>query len=101
VLAPLSKDHLAIRSGDWMYIPGQGGGGFTGTEIGAHLLGGPAATRLTGRPNSDIEVGRLKADAPRAQLYNLAKDPYQTTNVYRQYPALAAELQELLERETR
>ena len=100
VLAPSSKTHLGIRSGDWMYIPEQGGGGFKAEQLGDHAFGGPAATAFTGRPNSDIEAGNLKNDAPPDQLYNLKDDPYQTTNLHDQLPAKVQELQSLLATET-
>lgn len=96
IIHPDHKDHLAIRKGKWVYISGQGGGGFQGTVIGEHTLGGAAATLLTGRPNSDIENGKIKADAPPAQLYDLEKDPYQTTDVYYQFPDVVRELEALL-----
>lgn len=99
VVAPWSKDHLSLRSGDWFYIPEQGGGGFTAKNIGDHGLGGAAATMLTGRANSDIEGGEYKADAPQAQLYNLAEDPNQTTNLHDRLPDKVAELRTILERE--
>jgi len=97
VISPSKKTHLAIRKGEWMYISAQGGGGFTGTKIGEHTLGGPAATLLTHQVNSDIEDGAIKADAPPAQLYNLRADPGQSTNVYDEQPQLVAELEALLD----
>ncbi len=100
VLAPFSSTHLGIRSGDWMYIPAQGGGGFAAEKLGEHAFGGPAATMFTGRPNSDIENGKLKEHAPPAQLYNLKNDPYQTTNLHDRLPEKVEELQMLLAEET-
>lgn len=100
ILAPRTRTHLGIRSGDWMYIPEQGGGGFTAENLGDHAFGGPAATAFTGRPNSDIEAGKLKNAAPPAQLYNLKDDPYQTTNLHDQLPETVQELQHLLTKET-
>lgn len=38
----------------------------------------------------------VKKDAPPAQLYNIKKDPYQTTNVYGQYPETQKELNDIL-----
>lgn len=92
VIAPARKTHLALREGAWIYIGAKGGGGFGGTKIGEHLLGGPAAHRLTRQTNSDIADGRLRADAPPAQLYNLAKDPWQASNVIRAHPEVAERL---------
>lgn len=100
VLAPWSKDHLAIRSGDWVYIPAQGGGGFTAPNVGDHGLGGAAATLFTERPNSDIEDGSYRDDAPPTQLYNLRDDPHQTTNVHDRFPEKVEEMRGLLESQT-
>ncbi len=97
VLAPLQKQNLAIRQGDWVYIGAKGGGGFAKTQPGEHGLGGPAALKFAGEENSDVVDGRLKADAPPAQLYNLATDPAQSRNVVRENPELAARLQALLD----
>ena len=79
----------AIRSGDWVYIPKQGSQGVTtdhslkwAMQLGKHDL-----------TNSDYdEDGKLKPDAPKHQLYNLRKDPSQSTNVVREFPEKAAEL---------
>jgi len=92
VLSPRSQSHIALRQGPWIYIGARGGGGFTARQIGAHALGGPAAFRLTGQVNSDIENARLRPNAPEAQLYNLDSDLSQKQNVIRQYPEKAAEL---------
>jgi arylsulfatase A-like enzyme len=92
VLAPNQKQNLAIREGRWVYIGAQGGGGFTGTKPGEHMLGGPAALKFTGEVNSDIEDGRIKPDAPADQLYDLASDPSQSRNVVREHPDVAARL---------
>jgi len=96
VICPWSSKHLTLRQGKWLYIPAQGNGGFRGTEIGAHLLGGPAAHVLTGQVNSDVEHGKLTADAPPAQLYNLQADPSQTKNLYREHPQVVARMQKAL-----
>ncbi len=98
--APSRKSHLGLRSGDWVYIPTQGHGGFGGKSVGDHGLGGAAAHPFTGHVHSDIENGRYKPDAPKQQLYHLGEDPNQTKNVIRDHPeiakALAAELREIL-----
>lgn len=79
----------ALRSGDWVYIPQQGSCGVT-TDPRMTWAVQFAALGLT---NSDYNAdGTLKEDAPDAQLYNLRLDPYQTTNVIRDYPEKAAEL---------
>ena len=97
LISPSQRTHLSIRRGKWMYIPAQGEGGFGGTEIGEHTLAGAAATRLTGQVNSDIENGRIREDAPPAQLYDLEADLTQKQNVYDQHPDVVAELQALLD----
>lgn len=96
VISPSSPKHLSIRSGRWMYIDGQGGGGFTGTKPGDHALGGPAALAFTGELNSDVIDGMLRPDASPAQLYDLEADPRQASNVIREHPEVARRLQERL-----
>lgn len=98
VISPAQKKNLAIRKGKWIYISAQNGGGFTGTEIGEHTLGGAAAHKLTKQVNSDIENGKIKPDVPPAQLYDLEADPEQKTNVYNEHPEIAEELKALLEK---
>ena len=38
------------------------------------FLGGAAAFKLTGQVNSDVVDGKIRSDAPPAQLYDLKKD---------------------------
>jgi len=68
-----------------------------GQKVGDHLFGGPAATRFTGQINSDVAEGKIKPDAPHAQLYNLKKDPTQDVNVIREHPEVAEQLKALME----
>ena len=96
-MSPSSK-HLSIRKGDWVYIPQQDEGGFQGKKIGEHLLAGAAAHKLTNQVNSDVANGEIKSDAPKAQLYNLKYDPYQTKNICNDYPEKAHELQSLIDK---
>lgn len=98
VISPSRKKNLAIRKGKWMYISSQGSGGFPGTKIGGHTLGGAAAHKLTKQVNSDIRNGKIKADAAPAQLYDLETDPAQKRNVYDEHPEKARELQALLDK---
>lgn len=98
ILSPFKPTHLSIRKGKWMYIGAQAGGGFTAAKRGAHAFGGPAAISYAGRENSDIENGRIRKNAPPAQLYDLENDLAQTSNVYRTRPKIAQELKSLLER---
>ena len=96
IFAANSPAHLAVRQGRWVHIGAQGGGGFKGTEVGEHALGGPAALQFAGQANSDVADGRLKADAPSEQLYDLNNDPRQARNVIRDHPEVAARLAGLL-----
>lgn len=49
--------------------------------------------KAMGVTTSDVdEEGQIKPDAPETQLYNLATDPGQTTNVVGQHPERAAEM---------
>jgi len=96
VLAPHKPQCLSVRKGKWMYIGAKGSGGFTQKKRGEHAFGGAAAIAYAGYENSDIENGKIKADAPPAQLYDLKNDLRQTTNLYREHPELVAELDALL-----
>jgi len=97
VICPNSPFHLSIRKGKWVYIPLRGEGGFQSQVIGNHLLGGPAAVTFMGKTNSDVVDGKLRKDAPKAQLYNLDTDPSQTKNVYNDHPEVVKELSALLD----
>jgi arylsulfatase A-like enzyme len=96
LLAARQPSHLALRKAKWMYINARGGGGFTSPQRGAHAFGGPAAITFTQRTNSDIENGKIKANAPRAQLYDLESDLAQTENLYSEFPDIAQEMEALL-----
>ncbi len=98
ILAPHKGSHLSVRQGKWMYIPAQGSGGFTGSQPNHHAWGGPPAAAFVGSINSDIENGRLKKNAPSAQLYDLEADVNQTRNVYHEHPEVVKELSALLAR---
>lgn len=98
VLAPRQKSNLALRQGDWLYIGAQGGGGFTGTRPGDHALGDGGALNFTGEKNSDYASGKLKPNAPKQQLYNLATDPSQNKNVIREHSDIASRMAERLEK---
>jgi len=98
LIAPLRRTHLSLRQGDWLYTGAQGAGGFSQTHVGDHGFGGPAATLFTKEVNSDIENGKIKPDAPDAQLYNLKDDPAQKVNVIRQHPDIAAAMKAEMER---
>lgn len=95
-IAAWQKPNLSLRSGKWMYIGAQGGGGFTGTIPGDHGLGGPGALNFTGGVNSDIVNGKIREDAPKEQLYNLENDLGQSRNVILDYPEIAMEMRQKL-----
>ena len=96
VLAPHQGTHLSVRKGKWMYIPAQGSGGFGGRKPTDHTFAGPPAASFVGSINSDIEDGKIREDAPPAQLYNLEADVNQTRNVYKDHPSIVKELKSLL-----
>ena len=89
VLAPLSPRNLALRSGRWLYVQGQGSGGYDN---------GLKEIAFTQQRNSDITSdGKIKPDAPPVQLYDLETDPLESTNVCRQHPDVVQAMQSLLE----
>ncbi len=96
IISPNSPMHLTVRKGDWVYIPARDEGGFQGKKIGDHLFGGAATQPLTKMINSDVENGKIQADAPPAQLYNLETDPHQRVNVYNQHPEVVQEMAAIL-----
>ncbi len=96
VLSPRDPSHLALRKGKWVYVGARGGGGFTAPKRGAHAFGGPAAFLFTRRKNSDIVNGKIRKDAPPAQLYDLEADLGQARNLYRTCPEKARELERRL-----
>ncbi|MDB4644060.1 sulfatase-like hydrolase/transferase [bacterium] len=91
-ITPSKASHMSYRKGKWMYIPAKSDGGFSGSKPGQHAWGGPAVARLVHTPNSDIEDGKLKKDAPPAQLYDLESDPNQTKNLYHEHPEIVKEM---------
>ncbi|MGE9269838.1 MAG: arylsulfatase, partial [Verrucomicrobiales bacterium] len=58
--------------------------------------GGAAVAKLVGTPNSDIANGKIKADAPSAQLYDLEADRNQTKNLFRENPEIVRAMAEQL-----
>lgn len=97
VLAARKPSHLTLRQGPWVYIPARAGGGFSGRKLGSHGFGGPPAILFSGNENSDLENGKVRADAPPAQLYNLRSDLPQTTNLYADYPEVVQAMEGLLQ----
>lgn len=92
----ISKPGLALRSGDWLFIPAQGSLGVTTDPKMAWAM----QFGEIGLVNSDFKPdGTLKADAPPVQLYNVKDDPSQAVNVALKNPEkvreMSARLQEL------
>ncbi len=86
---------FALRQGEWMYLPQQGSCGMT-VQVPPAAPWGQPYDKL-GLVNSDVdETGRVKADAPAVQLYNLTADPGQRTNVAAREPGRAAAMQQRL-----
>ncbi|MFK7911458.1 MAG: arylsulfatase [Akkermansiaceae bacterium] len=97
-ITPHKASHMAYRKGKWMYIPARSDGGFKGSKPNQHAWGGAAVTKLVGTPNSDIQSGVIKKDAPPAQLYDLETDVNQTQNLYRKHPEVVAEMAAVLKK---
>lgn len=96
LISPWRAKSLSLRKDNWVYIPAQGGGGFSGNAIGAEQFGGYATTKLTHREHSDVLDNKLNPTAPKAQLYDLESDPNQRKNVYNEHPEVVAELDAML-----
>ncbi len=95
-ITPNKTSHMSYRKGKWMYIPAKSDGGFRGSKPNQHAWGGPAVAKLVDTPNSDIVNGKLKGNAPPAQLYDLEADPNQTENLYRKHPEIVTEMAAVL-----
>jgi arylsulfatase A-like enzyme len=74
------SDTLALRAGDWKYIPANGKGKATGIGSGANPSDQRFAASQTREP----------------LLFNLALDPLETTNVIHLHPQQAAQLRDRL-----
>lgn len=86
----------ALRHGTWLYIPHQGSGGVTTSPDNPAGEGWMNFAEL-GHKNSDYDAdGKLRHDAPPGQLYDLANDPAESTNLYRDYPDMVKRLDALL-----
>ncbi|MFI3306432.1 MAG: arylsulfatase [Rikenellaceae bacterium] len=95
-LTSQKSSHQSLRMGDWVYIPKRANGGWNNNKPSVNAWGGPLAIEWAGRVNSDIEGGKVKPDAPKAQLYNLKEDLTQTTNVINDYPEIVAQMESRL-----
>ena len=98
LICPFKPTHLALRKGKWMYISAKGNGGFSG-KPGQHTCAGAPAFRLTKAKNSDIVTaeGKIKHDAPPAQLYNLEDDFGQAQNLYTKHPEIVNDMKATIE----
>lgn len=91
----ISKPQVALRSGDWVYLPGRGSFGVTTDPKMAWAM----QFEELGLMNSDFNPdGTQKPDAPEVQLYNLAEDPGQKTNLAASHPEKAKELAAVLKK---
>jgi arylsulfatase A-like enzyme len=90
---------FALRQRNYVYLPKQGSCGFT---LGYPGGSGPALSFSTlGFVNSDVDsAGNIKPDAPAVQLYNVATDPGQATNMAADEPQRAAAMQKRLQEQT-
>jgi len=69
-----SSNMFSVRDGDWKFIDGLGSGGFTKPKWIDPVPGGPSG-----------------------QLFNLAKDPQESENLYLKHPEIVARMRALLE----
>ncbi|MEY4917160.1 MAG: hypothetical protein RL616_1073 [Verrucomicrobiota bacterium] len=74
------SDKLALRAGDWKFIPANASGKTTGIGRGADASDSRFAANRIAQP----------------LLFNLATDPDEKTNVFAKYPDKAAEMQKRL-----
>ena len=74
------SDTLALRLGDWKFIPANASGKST----------------ATGKPADASEARFTPGHTPGAMLFNLASDPGETTNLLQKYPEKAAAMQQRL-----
>jgi len=90
---------FALHSGDWVFLPKQGSQGVTTDPKMTWAM----SFKELGFKNSDYDAqGKIKPNAPPGQLYNLARDPWQTENLYNREPdrvrKMARRLEELTNR---
>ncbi|MBI5799423.1 MAG: arylsulfatase [Verrucomicrobia bacterium] len=84
----------AMREGNWKLVMGQGSGYSTGQGDRNPYL----RYSQVGMVNSDHSPdGKLKPGAPPMQLYDLAADPGETRNLYREHPEIVMRLSKLFE----
>lgn len=83
MLSQTISNALAIRKGDWKYLDHKGSAGNN------YAKGGEWGMKQYALPENEPDVP--------GQLYNLASDPGETNNLYREYPEQVKELKKLLE----
>jgi arylsulfatase A-like enzyme len=92
----LGTGGFALRQGDWLFMPKQGSGGMSVQVPPGPQWGVPFS--LMGFVNSDIDVdGQIRPEAAPVQLYNLADDRDQHTNVATKEPERAQAMKKRLE----
>jgi arylsulfatase A-like enzyme len=85
----ITQPQVALRSGDWVYLPGQGSFGVTTDPRQSWAM----QLAELGAVHSDYAPdGSLKPDAPLVQLYDLSEDPGQQLNRASQHPDKLEEL---------
>lgn len=91
--SPTGRDHiiqhargLALRQGTWKFIPGE-------KPVAAKPDGGDKD------PGETLRVKRQSADAAADQLYDLAEDPAERTNLAKRHPEVVERLRALLDQE--
>jgi len=90
IQASVTSGHIALRTGRWVYITQQGSGGFGN---------GLKEVAFTGEVNSDVTPdGKIRKDAPPAQLYDLQADLSEAKNVFREHPEVVNEMKSRLEK---
>ena len=87
---------FALRQGDWLYIPQSGSGGMTVPELKPKPWS--LSYQTMGFANSDLDdQGQIKPEAPTNQLYFLAADVGEHTNVVRQNSERQRQMQARME----
>lgn len=92
--SPRDKDAMGVRKDDWVYIGVQGDGS---GKFSKQQRGGAWAVAHTKTRQSDIGPnGKVRADAPDQQLYDLSVDPFQAKNLLKEHSDRAKEMKETL-----
>lgn len=92
----LGTGGFALRQGDWVFLPKPGSCGMT-VQVPPGTPWGQPYAKL-GLTTSDVDAqGKIRPAAPPVQLYNLATDLRQATNVTAGEPQRTAAMQKRLE----